>query len=68
MNAKITTSTLMKMKQDGKRITALTAYDYPFGLMADEAGVDIVLVGDSLGMVVQGQSSTLPVSIEIGLP
>lgn len=42
----------------------ITAYDYPFGLIADEAGVDAVLVGDSLGMVVQGLDNTLPVTMD----
>ena len=46
------------------RITCLTAYDYPTARLVDEAGVDIVLVGDSLGMVVLGYESTLPVTIE----
>ena len=43
----------------------VTAYDYPFGLMADEAGVDIALVGDSLGMVVLGLDNTVPVTLEM---
>ena len=52
------------MKREGKRITAVTAYDATFARLFDEAGIDIVLVGDSLGMVVQGQSSTLPVTVD----
>ncbi len=64
MNAKVTTSTLMKMKQEGKKITALTAYDYPFAGIVDSAGIDIILVGDSLGMVVQGKETTLPVTMD----
>ncbi len=64
MQAKVTTSTLMKMKQENKKITALTAYDYPFASMLDQAGIDIILVGDSLGMVVQGKETTLPVTMD----
>jgi len=52
------------MKSDGKKITMLTAYDYPFARILDEAGIDGVLVGDSLGMVVQGLENTLPVSMD----
>src|SRR5438445_5055564 len=47
-----------------QKITCLTAYDYPTARLLDEAGVDIVLVGDSVGMVVLGYDSTLPVTIE----
>jgi 3-methyl-2-oxobutanoate hydroxymethyltransferase len=54
----------MKMKQEGKKITALTAYDYPFASMLDQAGIEIILVGDSLGMVVQGKENTLPVTMD----
>lgn len=64
MQSKVTTSTLMKMKKEGKKITALTAYDYPFASLLDQAGVDIILVGDSLGMVVQGKENTLPVTMD----
>ena len=55
---------LREMKGKGEKIVALTAYDASFAAACDAAGVDIVLVGDSLGMVVQGRSSTLPVSID----
>lgn len=61
---KITVPTLMKMYQRGEKITMLTAYDYTMATLLDEAGLDIILVGDSLGMVIQGHSNTLPVSIE----
>ncbi len=61
---KITTSTLMKMKQDGKKITVLTAYDYPFAALLDQAGIEIILVGDSMGMVVQGKANTLSVTMD----
>ncbi len=69
MQSKITTSKLIQMKEKGEKITALTAYDYQFAQMVDEAGVEIVLVGDSLGMVVQGKATTLPVTMdEISAP
>lgn len=64
MPTKVTTSTLMKMKKEGQKITALTAYDYPFASMLDQAGIEMVLVGDSLGMVVQGKENTLPVTMD----
>jgi 3-methyl-2-oxobutanoate hydroxymethyltransferase len=51
-------------KKEGKKITMLTAYDYPFARIADEAGIDAILVGDSLGMVVQGLENTLPVTMD----
>jgi len=60
----VTISTLAKMKQDGDKIACLTAYDYSFASLLDRAEVDVVLVGDSLGMVIQGQDSTLPVTLE----
>ncbi|MCK5639382.1 MAG: 3-methyl-2-oxobutanoate hydroxymethyltransferase, partial [Gammaproteobacteria bacterium] len=59
----ITVSTLRKLKQAGEKFTCLTAYDASFSQLLDEAGVEVLLVGDSLGMVVQGQDSTLPVNI-----
>ena len=67
MQTRVTTSTLMKMKKEGKKITELTAYDYPFASLADQAGIEIILVGDSLGMVVQGKDTTLPVTMEEAL-
>lgn len=54
----------LKKKKDGKKITMLTAYDYPFARILDEAGIDAILVGDSLGMVVQGLENTLPVTMD----
>lgn len=54
----------MKMKQQGKKITTLTAYDYAFARLLDQAGIDSILVGDSLGMVVQGRQTTLPVTMD----
>ena len=64
MPSKITTTTLYRMKKEGKKITALTAYDYPFARMVDAAGIEMILVGDSLGMVVQGKETTLPVTMD----
>jgi len=61
---KVTISDLMSKKAQGQRITMLTAYDYPTAQMVDQAGIDTILVGDSLGMVVLGYSSTVPVSME----
>jgi len=61
---KTTIQDFMKKKAEGKKITMLTAYDYPFARIVDEAGVDAILVGDSLGMVVQGLENTLPVSMD----
>lgn len=60
---KMTISTLKKMKKDKKKIVCLTAYDASFAQMIAAAGVDVLLVGDSLGMVIQGHGSTTPVSI-----
>jgi len=60
----ITTTELSVMKVRGERISCLTVYDYSFAHILDRAGVEILLVGDSLGMVVQGHPTTLPVSLE----
>ena len=60
----VTVPGLRRMKAEGNRIAMLTAYDASFAACMDAVGVDIVLVGDSLGMVVQGHSSTLPVTVE----
>ncbi|RJR15350.1 MAG: 3-methyl-2-oxobutanoate hydroxymethyltransferase [Nitrospiraceae bacterium] len=54
----------LKKKKDGRKISMLTAYDYPFARIVDEAGIDAILVGDSLGMVVQGLENTLPVTMD----
>jgi 3-methyl-2-oxobutanoate hydroxymethyltransferase len=56
---------LQAMKQRGEKITMLTAYDATIGRLLDRAGVDLILVGDSLGMVVLGYETTLPVTIEV---
>ena len=59
----ITVNTLRKMKAEGEKIAMLTAYESSFAALMDKAGVDVLLVGDSLGMTVQGRKSTLPVSL-----
>jgi 3-methyl-2-oxobutanoate hydroxymethyltransferase len=63
MSKRLTLSTLRAMPAAGEPIAALTAYDYSFAVALDAAGVDLVLVGDSLGMVMQGHASTVPVSV-----
>jgi 3-methyl-2-oxobutanoate hydroxymethyltransferase len=62
--AKISVSRLSKMKQDQIKITCITAYDASFAAIFDQAGIQVLLVGDSLGMVLQGHDSTLPVTVE----
>ena len=59
-----TVKDIIEMKEQKDNITMLTAYDYYSGKIVQEAGIDILLVGDSLGMVVQGQETTLPVTLE----
>ena len=61
---KITTSSLLAKKQAGEKITALTAYDASFAKLFDGKGVDIILIGDSLGMVLKGEPDTLAVTVE----
>ncbi|WP_256365595.1 3-methyl-2-oxobutanoate hydroxymethyltransferase [Spiribacter salilacus] len=61
---RVTLSTLQKMRAEQQPIVALTAYDYTFAQAVDNAGVDVVLVGDSLGNVIQGHGSTVPVTVE----
>ncbi len=60
---KISLLHLNKMKVDGEKVVFLTAYDYPLASLADQAGVDMILVGDSLGMTVLGHKTTLPVTM-----
>ncbi len=61
---KTTLSTLKKMYESGEKIACLTAYDASFAHWEDQSGVDVILVGDSLGMVVQGNATTLPVTLD----
>lgn len=60
----LTTSSFQKMKQDHQKIVMLTAYDYPSARVAEQAEVDMILVGDSLGMVVLGYDNTIPVTVD----
>ena len=62
--AKVTVHTLRKMKEEGDRIAMLTAYDATFSRLLDQAGTDILLVGDSAGMVIAGHANTLPVTMD----
>jgi 3-methyl-2-oxobutanoate hydroxymethyltransferase len=62
--AKVTLQTLQEKKRQGKSVSCLTAYDYSTARLVDEAGIDIILVGDSLAMVVMGYESTLPVTMD----
>ncbi len=64
MQSKVTVPEVLKRKSAGEPLVAITAYDFPFARLVDEAGIDIILVGDSLGMVVQGLDTTLPVTLE----
>jgi len=61
---KVTAPEVLRMKAAGERITMVTAYDFAFARLLDQAGVDVLLVGDSLGMVVQGNETTLPVTLD----
>jgi 3-methyl-2-oxobutanoate hydroxymethyltransferase len=60
----ITVNDFLRKKSEQSKITMITAYDFPFAMIADEAGLDAILVGDSLGMVVQGLDNTLPVTMD----
>lgn len=62
--AKVTGQILKEMKQRGEKITYTTAYDYSTGLLVDKAGIDVILVGDSLGMTMMGEDTTVPVTME----
>src|SRR5438552_17392785 len=64
MADRITAPELRAMKARGERITMVTAYDATFASMLEDGGADVLLVGDSLGMVVQGRDSTLPVTLD----
>jgi len=62
--AKVTINTLLGMKQAGEKFSCLTAYDVSFAQVLDQAGIEVVLVGDSLGMVIQGHETTVPVTMD----
>src|SRR5580658_725958 len=64
MASKVTAPSLRAMRESGKPIVCITAYDATFGAIADEAGADVVLVGDSVGNVMLGYASTVPVTLE----
>jgi 3-methyl-2-oxobutanoate hydroxymethyltransferase len=64
MAERVTTAILRQRKKDGRPVAMLTAYDCPMARMVDEAGIDLVLVGDSVGNVILGYDSTLPVTME----
>ena len=64
MREKVTKTTLLKMKKKGEKIAAITSYDYLSTKLIDDTGIDLILVGDSLGMVIMGYENTLPVTME----
>jgi 3-methyl-2-oxobutanoate hydroxymethyltransferase len=64
MSKNVTIPDIQQAKVEGRKLVMLTAYDYPFGLLADQAEIDMVLVGDSLGMVVMGLDGTVEVTME----
>src|SRR5690625_4914197 len=61
---KVTVRTLQQCKAEGRKFSSITAYDATFAHLASTAGIDVILIGDSLGMVLQGHDSTLPVTVE----
>lgn len=61
---RITTNTLLKMKEAGEKIAMLTAYDYSFARMIDQSGIDVILVGDSASNVMAGHETTLPITLD----
>ncbi len=65
---KVTVNTLRRMKAEGQKIVMVTSYDYPSAAIADEVGIDCILVGDSYGMVVLGYETTIPVTVDELLP
>jgi 3-methyl-2-oxobutanoate hydroxymethyltransferase len=64
MRKKITIPDVLNMKREGRRISMLTSYDYPFTRIMDAAGIDVILVGDSAGVVFAGHDTTLPVTMD----
>src|SRR5205807_9975385 len=63
-DAKVTVNSIQEKKQQGTPITCLTAYDYSTSRLVDQAGIDMILVGDSLAMVVLGYENTLPITVD----
>ena len=61
---KVTTHRLIEMKQQGKKIAMLTSYDYSMAQIVDQAGIDIILVGDSASNVMAGNQTTLPITVD----
>jgi 3-methyl-2-oxobutanoate hydroxymethyltransferase len=61
---KVTTNTLLKMKQQGEKISMLTAYDFSMARILDDAGIDVLLVGDSASNVMAGHETTLPITLD----
>src|SRR5436190_24160945 len=61
---RVTTRTVREMKSRGEKLTMITAYDYTFARLFDEAGADLLLVGDSLSNVIQGNETTIPVTLD----
>ena len=61
---KVTTNTLQKMKSTGEKISMITAYDFSFARIIDEAGIDVILVGDSASNVMAGHETTLPITLD----
>ncbi|HSG28869.1 MAG TPA: 3-methyl-2-oxobutanoate hydroxymethyltransferase [Candidatus Krumholzibacterium sp.] len=64
MRKKVTKNTIVKMKRSGEKIAAITSYDFLSTKIVDRAGIDLILVGDSLGMVIMGYENTIPVTME----
>ncbi|MCU0639310.1 MAG: 3-methyl-2-oxobutanoate hydroxymethyltransferase [Candidatus Krumholzibacteria bacterium] len=64
MKKKVTTHSILKMKRSGEKIAAVTSYDFLSTKLIDETGIDLILVGDSLGMVIMGYENTIPVTME----
>jgi 3-methyl-2-oxobutanoate hydroxymethyltransferase len=65
---KVTLQSLIKMKEDGKKAVFVTSYDYPTACRADRAGIDMILIGDSMGMTVYGHKDTLKMNMDIMIP
>jgi len=65
---KVTIQTLLKLKSEGKKVSFVTSYDYPTACRADRAGIDMILIGDSMGMTVYGYNDTLKMNMDIMIP